>query len=61
MYHSLWLVLVPFVCNLDIIIFTDDNNNIINNNNIFFTCLVFLKGENSAEQRGQAVRALDLR
>ena len=55
MYHSLWLVLVPFVCNLDIIIFTDDNNN------IFFTSLVFLKGENSAEQRGQAVRALDLR
>ena len=54
-------MLVPFVCNLDIIIFTDDNNNIINNNNIFFTCLVFLKGENSAEQRGQAVRALDLR
>ena len=43
-YHSLWLVLVPFVCNLDIIIFTDDNNNIINNNNnIFFYFPSFLK------------------
>ena len=62
-HHSLWLVLVPFVCNLDIMIFTDDNNNNNNNNNnnIFFASLVFLKGENSTEQRGQAVRALALR
>ena len=60
-HHGLWLVLVPLVCNLDIMIFTDDNNNIINNNNNFFTSLVFLKGENSADQRGQAVGALDLR
>ena len=57
-HHSLWLVLVPFVCNLDIMIFTDDNNN---NNNICFASLVFLKGENSTEQRGQTVRALALR
>ena len=34
-HHGLWLVLVPLVCNLDIMIFTDDNNNIINNNNFF--------------------------
>ena len=60
-HHGLWLVLVPFVCNLDIMIFTDDNNNIINNINCFFTSLVFLKGENSADQHGQAVGALDLR
>ena len=50
-HHSLWLVLVPFVCNLDIMILTDDNNN----NIYFFASLILLKEENSTEQRGQAV------